>query len=111
LLQRQRVGDKPLESTLEVKTWRLVRAANLPLPERQVPIEPYRVDMLWRAPRVVLECDGFEAHAGYLRWKRDRRRVGAIEAAGYRMLHVTWDDVTSRPREVVRRCLVALGRA
>ena len=104
------LDDEALESPLEVKTWRLVRRSELPRPDRQVPILDYRVDLLWRAQRVVLECDGFEAHAGYLRWKRDRRRVSAIEAAGYRMLHVTWDDVTSRPDEVVRRCLSALGR-
>jgi very-short-patch-repair endonuclease len=110
LLEHQHVGDNPLESPLEVKVWRLIRDSDLPRPERQVNILDYRVDLLWRAQRVVLECDGFEAHAGYLRWKRDRRRVSRIEAQGYQMLHVTWDDVTLRPLEVVRRSRGALGR-
>jgi very-short-patch-repair endonuclease/uncharacterized metal-binding protein len=109
LLEHQHVGDKPLESPLEVKTWRLIRTSGVPRPDRQVPILQYRVDLLWREQRVILECDGFEAHAGYLRWKRDRRRVSSIEAEGYRMLHVTWDDVTLRPDEVVRRSRGALG--
>src|SRR5438045_1701667 len=59
----------------------------------------------------LLECDGFEARADYLRWKRDRRRIAAIEAEGYHFMHVTWDDVTKRGDEVVRRCRAALGRA
>ncbi|MDQ1521885.1 MAG: hypothetical protein QOI55_2958 [Actinomycetota bacterium] len=109
LLERQVVGDKPLESPLEVKVWRLIRQSDLPLPERQVPILQYRVDMLWLVSRVVLECDGFEAHAGYLRWKRDRRRVGSMEALGYRFVHVTWDDATRRPAEVLDRVRHALA--
>jgi len=110
LIEHQRTGDKPLESPLEVRTWRLLRSSELRQPERQVAILDYRVDFLWRDVRVILECDGFEAHAGYLRWKRDRRRVGAIEAQGYRIVHVTWDDVTKRPSEGVRRFRAALGR-
>jgi very-short-patch-repair endonuclease len=110
LLQHQRVGDRPLESPLEVKMWRLIRASDLPLPERQVKIPPYRVDALWR-PSLILECDGFEAHGGYLRWKRDRRRVAFLEALGYRLIHVTWDDVTNHPDEVVERVRLALVRA
>jgi very-short-patch-repair endonuclease len=108
LLEHQHVGDKPLESPLEVKVWRLVRRSGLPRPEGQVPILQYRVDLLWREQRVILECDGFEAHAGYLRWKRDRRRVSAIEAEGYRFVHATWDDVTNRSDEVIARTRHAL---
>ena len=81
------------------------------LPERQVAIGDYRVDMLWPEHRVILECDGFEAHAGHLRWKRDRRRVAAIEAMVYRFVHVTWDDVTRRPDEVIARIGYALALA
>jgi very-short-patch-repair endonuclease len=108
LLEHQAVGDRPLESPLEVKVWRLVRSSALPLPERQVPILDSRVDLLCRAEGVIVECDGFEAHAGYLRWKRDRRRVGAIEAEGYRFVHVTWDDATKRPDEMLGRVRHAL---
>jgi very-short-patch-repair endonuclease len=111
LLERQRVDDRPLESPLEVKVWRLLRDRRIPLPERQVAIGDYRVDMLWPEHRVILECDGFEAHAGHLRWKRDRRRVAAIEAMVYRFVHVTWDDVTRRPDEVIARIGYALALA
>jgi hypothetical protein len=53
LLERQRVGDRPLDSPLEVKLWRLLQRSGLVLPDRQVPLasrsgEQYRVDFLWR---------------------------------------------------------------
>jgi very-short-patch-repair endonuclease len=108
LLERQPVGARPLESPLEVKVWRLICGSGLPQPERQVPILQYRVDLLWRAQRVVVECDGFEAHAGYLRWKSDRRRMSAIEAEGFRFVHATWDDVTKRPDQLLERVAHAL---
>jgi very-short-patch-repair endonuclease/predicted transcriptional regulator of viral defense system len=113
LLERQRVEDRPLESALEVKLWRLLQRGGVPLPDRQVvlafgTLRRYRVDFLWREARLVLECDGFEAHAGHLRWKRDRRRVADIELLGYRLLQVTWDDVVRRPKDTVERVRLAL---
>jgi very-short-patch-repair endonuclease len=114
LLEHQHVGTRPLESPLEVKLWRLLRDSHLPMPERQVTLAApsgaiYRVDFLWREHRVVVECDGFEAHAGHLRWKRDRRRLADIELLGHRVTHVTWDDVARRPGDTVRRITLALS--
>ncbi len=114
LLEHQHVGTRPLESPLEVKLWRLLRDSHLPMPERQVTLAPpsgaiYRVDFLWREHRVVVECDGFEAHAGHLRWKRDRRRLADIELLGHRVTHVTWDDVARRPGDTLRRITLALS--
>lgn len=61
--------------------------------------------------RTVCECDGFEWHGKRLQWRRDRRRVAAIEAAGWNIVHVTWDDVTQRPAETLDRLAFALRRA
>ena len=55
-----------------------------------------------RSCRVGCECDGFEHHGTRLQWKRDRRRVAAIEATGWRLVHLTWDDVTRRSSETAR---------
>jgi very-short-patch-repair endonuclease len=75
----------------------------------QHPIASYRVDRAWPERRVVAECDGFQFHGQHLQWKRDRRRIAAIEAAGWRILHVTWDDVTFRAHETLARLSHALG--
>jgi very-short-patch-repair endonuclease len=108
LVEHQRAGQPALESPLEVKAWRLFREHRLPMPQRQVPVGQYRVDFMWREARLVAECDGFEAHAGHLRWKRDRRRLADIELRGYRVIHITWDDVTARADDTLARVRIAL---
>ncbi len=107
----QRVQARPTESKLEVKLARLLRTSALPAPTAQYEIGCYRVDYAWPSPRVVCECDGFAWHGSRLQWKRDRRRIAAIEAAGWNIVHVTWDDVTRRPGETLDRIALALRRA
>jgi very-short-patch-repair endonuclease len=96
---------------LEVKLSRLLRTSTLPEPMVQLRIGRFRVDYAWPAYRVVCECDGFEWHGDRLAWKSDRRRVAAIEAAGWRIVHATWEDVTKRPAETLQRLALALQRA
>ena len=102
---------RPKESKLEVKLARLLRTSTLPPPVAQYEIGCYRVDYAWPARRAICECDGFEWHGSGLQWKRDRRRIAAIEAPGWNLVHVTWDDVTHRPTETLDRIAFALRRA
>jgi very-short-patch-repair endonuclease len=92
-----------------VKTRRLLRAASLPRPVVQYSLGRFRLDFAWPQFRVSVECDGFERHGSRLQWKRDRRRVAAIEAMGWRLVHLTWDDVTRRSSESVERVALALA--
>jgi len=107
LLAHQQHGAAALQYRLEVKTARLIRASSLPRPVRQHPIGRYRVDFAWPDARVAVECDGFEHHGYRLAWKRDRRRLAEIEAQHWRVVIVTWDDVTSRPDQTVDRIAIA----
>ena len=100
---------RPLESRLEVKLARLLRASSLPKPERQHRVGRYRLDFAWPNRGLGCECDGFEHHGARLAWKRDRGRLAEIEAAGWRIVHVTWDDVTHRPDQTIARIALALG--
>jgi very-short-patch-repair endonuclease len=111
LLTVQNPDDRALESRLEVKLARLLRKSSLPPPERQFPIGRFRLDFAWRRLRVACECDGFEHHGARLAWKRDRRRLAAIEAARWRIVLVTWADVTREPSQTVERLALALGEA
>lgn len=104
-------GARPLESRLEVRTARLLRAAGMSAPARQFAVGRYRLDFAWPALLLALECDGFEHHGRRLVWKRDRRRVATLEARGWRIVHVTWDDVTAHPDETLARLHGALARA
>jgi very-short-patch-repair endonuclease len=100
---------RPLESRLEVKLARLLRSSALAPSVAQFPVGPYRLDRAWPAFRVAVEADGFQHHGSRLQWKRDRRRLAVIEAAGWRIVHVTWDDVTREPARTLDRIRGALG--
>jgi very-short-patch-repair endonuclease len=109
-------GLRPAESVLEVKLSALLRSADFPPFERQIEVvgqdgRGYRIDAGWPDLRVGVEADGFEFHDNELRRKRDRRRVGAIEATGWQLLIVTWDDIVSTPERTIDRIRLAIQRA
>jgi very-short-patch-repair endonuclease len=85
LLAHQQPGERPLESPLEVKMARLLRASGLPRFERQVRVGKYSIDLGRSTERVGVECEGFDYHGSRLAWKRDKRRTSWIEARGWRL--------------------------
>jgi very-short-patch-repair endonuclease len=99
---------RPTESVLEVKAVRLLRQHNLFPPATQFPVGDYRIDFAWPDLPVGLEPEGFDAHGTRLAWKHDRRRVAILEAAGWRLVQWTWDDVTRHPEEAIARLRSAL---
>ena len=56
-----------------------------------------RVDMLWRAARVIVEYAG-DGHRERRQWRADIERVRRLEAAGYRVVRVTIDDLSDPVR-------------
>jgi len=109
LLAAQEPSSRAMESRLEVRLARLLRKSSLPTPERQHPVGRFCLDFAWPSARVGCECDGFEHHGARLAWKRDRRRLAAIEAARWRVIHVTWTDVTREPDQTLYRLAFALA--
>ncbi len=110
LLAAQVPRSRAMESRLEVKLARLVRGSSLPTAQRQYPVGRFRLDFAWPSARVGCECDGFEHHGSRLAWKRDRGRLATIEAAGWRVVQVTWADVTAEPDQTLDRLARAVGR-
>lgn len=109
-----RLADPLAESPLETLTRLCCHDAGLPRPELQARIETaagvFRVDLLFRARRVVVEADGALKYRGDSNslW-REKRRQEALERAGYRVVRVTWSDVVHHPDETVHRIRAALG--
>jgi very-short-patch-repair endonuclease len=89
------------ESRLEVKLWRLLVGSRLPRPVRQHRVtvggRVLRLDFAWPSVLVALEADGFDAHGGRRAFVRDRQRLAGLSALGWRVLPVSWDQVTSEP--------------
>ena len=101
------------ESPMESRTRVVLVTGGLPEPELNQDIFSAtgawlgRVDMLWRRARVVGEYEGDGHRSERRRWRADIERVRRMEAAGFRVIRITADDIaTTRSREA----LVALVR-
>jgi very-short-patch-repair endonuclease len=115
ILDRRGERAAALEHRLEVKVWRLLLRSGLPTPVRQQQVEvagrQYRLDFAWPSFRVAIEADGFAAHGGHRAFHSDRRRVAGLVSEGWRIVPVTWQDVTARPKEWLQEVGRTLARA
>jgi very-short-patch-repair endonuclease len=112
VLDARPVDAAALESRLEAKFWRLLARSSLPRPERQhwivVDGRRYRLDFAWPDQRVAVECEGRAFH-GPEHFERAERRRGDISSAHWRVVPVTWRQLTSAPRSVISRIERALA--
>ena len=60
---------------------------------KQFPVSDGRrtvyVDFAYVEQRVAIEADGWESHAGRVRWEYDRERDAMLLRQGWRVVHVT----------------------
>ncbi|CAN5663194.1 DUF559 domain-containing protein [soil metagenome] len=108
-------GSITPDSTPEARLRRQLQQWGYPEPELQVPVHDEsgrvigRVDVGWSIVRIGLEYDSEEFH-GPSRWASDEARHRAIEALGWRLIHV--DKVDLRPgRPDLRDALARAWRA
>jgi hypothetical protein len=99
--------DFRAESVFESMTRVDLAVAGLPPPTPQLNIKDRdgnwiaRVDFAWEDQRVVLECDGYEFHRDRAAFQRDRRRWSALTRSGWKVIVVTWYDVTHDPAYLI----------
>jgi very-short-patch-repair endonuclease len=110
----ERFATAPTESELEEQLLALCRGARLPLPERQVYIDPgdgeppVRVDFCWRAQKLVVETDGGRYHRTPRAFESDRRRDQRLTLAGWRVLRITWRQLRDEPQRIAAMIAQAL---
>ena len=56
-----------------------------------------RVDLLWRARRLVVEIDGYRDHTSPDAFRRDRQRDYELAISGYLVLRLTAEEVLADP--------------
>jgi len=104
-------GPVRTRSELEDRLLELLRAHDL-RPAVNVAIEglarPVEVDFLFADQRLVVEADGARFHDNALARESDADRQAMLEAAGYRVLRVTWRQATRDARATVERVRRAL---
>ena len=95
----------PPESDLRMQ----LIAAGLPEPEINVDVHDdrgnwlARVDALFRQERLVFEYEGDGHRTDRRQFRRDIRRGGGLEDAGYRVMRVTGDDIYRHVGDFRRR--------
>jgi hypothetical protein len=93
---------------LEARFFDLCRAFDLPLPSCNVLVEGYLVDAFWPNQRLIVELDSWEFHSDRGAFERDRERDAVLQAAGYRVVRITWRRLNEQPAAVaalIRRLL------
>lgn len=110
----RRTGGKATESWLERAFLEVIDVAGLPTPICQERIRANgafvaRVDFRFPGSPVVAEVSGHVHHASEAQLARDARRRNELQMAGLVVLEFTYDDVVSRPHQVVRQVGAALA--
>jgi putative AbiEi antitoxin of type IV toxin-antitoxin system/uncharacterized protein DUF559 len=106
-------GPAGTRSELEDLTLDLLERYGFPRPltnalVADVPI-PIEVDFLFPGRRVVVETDGKRYHDNPLAWETDARKQAILEAAGYRVVRLTWAQVTRDEKQTALRLRRALA--
>lgn len=101
-------GPAFLRSKAERLFLELVLSGGLNRPETNVVVCGYEVDFFWRRERLVVEIDGRKYHSHDPSFENDRDRGTALVAAGYRVMRVTWKQMTEERDKVIVRVTRAL---
>ena len=102
-------------SWLERRYLELCDGAGLPRPDVQQVLgraggSLVRVDCHFPSTNVVVELLGYRWHRTKDQMARDAERLNALLIDGYVPMQFTYDQVTTRPADVVAQTRVALGR-
>lgn len=87
----------------------LLRKAGLPQPLSNQFVLGCSPDLLWPEQRLIVEFDGFQWHGHRARFETDRARDARLVAAGYRVIRITWRQLTETPFVVIANIARALG--
>ena len=88
-------------SEAEERLLDLLRRGGLPSPRTNARVDRYEVDVLWPAERVIVEVDGFAFHGSRSRFEEDRTRDARLVSRGYRVVRVTWRQISEQPEAVL----------
>jgi hypothetical protein len=102
-----------VRSVFEERFQAFLIGAALPRPLTNVLIEEAEVDCAWPEQRLIVELDGRQFHDTADAFEQDRARDRRLAAAGWRVVRVTWRQLTERPEglEADLRRLLTPGRA
>ena len=93
----------------ERRLLRLVKKARLPIPVSNTRVEGYEADHYWPEHKLIVEVDGYDVHSTRATFESDRRRDADLQSTGYRVLRVTWLQLSEEPEAVIATLSAALA--
>jgi very-short-patch-repair endonuclease len=107
-------GERNPDSLFERRILRMIAARGLPDPERQHVVKAAgrrlaTVDLAYPDIRLAIEADGYRYHAGRRSFVQDRARLNALVSHGWRVVHATWEDLSSGGHQLCDDLVVALN--
>ncbi len=114
-LALERLKEEPegrKRSRLEERFAPFLRQHRLPLPRFNdwivLGAKHYQVDCHWPDLRQIVELDGWDGHSTRTAFREDRARDRRLLAAGYRVAHITWNQLDDEPDEIAADLRVLL---
>lgn len=108
LLLVEREGQRStFANKFERRLGRLLENAGLPRPIRQFVVRDQRgvavarPDLSYPQALVAIEADSWRWHGGRQKFDEDLRRRNKLTAQGWRVMHITWTQLTREPSSVV----------
>lgn len=108
-LLAQRQGSTVTRSHAEERFLELIRAAGLPTPQMQAAIAGFTVDAYWPQARFVVEIDGYQWHAVFSNFDRDRRKDRALQRLGIQVSRVTWGQMEDEAMQLIAEIATTLA--
>ncbi len=108
-------GPAPTRSDLEDLVLDLLDAGGIQRPELNAPLRLEGItiipDCIWRERRVAIEADSTRWHEHKLTREHDADKQAILEANGWRVLRVDWQQAMVRPQQTLARIRAALAAA
>jgi len=108
LIEEAQRGLATVRSELEERFQAFLLNAAVPMPTTNARIEGLEVDCAWEEQRLIVELDGRATHDTAHAFETDRARDRRLEAAGWRVVRITWRQLHDTPLELeadIRRLL------
>jgi very-short-patch-repair endonuclease len=106
-LALERITEEPPGRTrtrLEERFAPFLRRHHLPLPRFNdwilLGAKRFQVDCHWPGLHLIVELDGWQGHSSRSAFQDDRARDRALHAAGFSVVHLTWNQLDVEPAAI-----------
>lgn len=104
VLSHARIGVTVTRSELKERFLSFLRDADLPTPHvnrwLEVAGRRMEVDCAWPERALIVELDGHATHGTRAGFERDRTRDRTLQAAGWRVVRITWRQLHEAPAAI-----------